>query len=486
MAATVLEAESVTVDDRTEGTRNLRRVQALWAQAPIAESLAILRKARHELARRSEELVDAISPELARTRADSYAAEVMPLLSACRFLEKQAGQILKPRKLGRKGLPFWLAGVDSMVERVPFGVVLIIAPSNYPLFLAGVQTLQALAAGNAVIWKPGRGGRAVADVFRTALLRAGLPADLLRVTGDSTESAIAEMKSRPDKVFFTGSVQAGREVLRLAAETAIPVVAELSGCDAVVVLESADATRVVEALVFGMRLNGSATCMAPRRLFLVGRGHESLIARLRERFAAMDGIDVGLRTRHQMQELIEDAEQQDATVCGDPGTFALKPVLVVGGSPEMGIAQADIFAPVLTVLAAATVDEVVSMDKVCPFGLTVAIFGEERAARELGSRLEVGTVIINDLIVPTADPRVPFGGRRGSGFGVTRGAEGLLEMTAAKVTMVRKGNSTRHYQATGPAHEELFRAAVAMSHGATWRERLAGLRRLTAAARRLK
>lgn len=461
-------------------------VQRRWAATPIGRRLATLRAARHELARISNRLVDAISPALQRTRADSYAAEVLPLLAACRFLEEEAPAILKPRNLGRKGLPFWLAGIDSTIERVPFGTVLIIAPGNYPLFLAGAQTLQALAAGNAVVWKPGLEGQPVAEVFLAALERAGLPSGLVRVTDDSTQAAITEIAARPDKIVFTGSSQAGRAVLRQAADQAIPVIVELSGCDAVIALPSANPTRLLEALTFGMRLNGSATCMAPRRLFLVGPGHEPLIAALQQRFATLDAVEITLRTHTQLVGLVADAELQGASIVGNPRALDLKPLLILNATPDMAVTRADIFAPVLSVFAVDTPEAVLQADLSCPFGLTAAIFGEETAARELGKQLNVGTVLINDLIVPTADPRVPFGGRRGSGFGTTRGTEGLLEMTAARVTSVRKDKSVRHYQQTGPAHEDLFRGAVAMSHSATFFQRFKGLQSLIAAAKKLK
>jgi aldehyde dehydrogenase (NAD+) len=479
MAATAIAPE--TRSPAAEST-----TQRVWAASPIARRLAVLSAARHQLAAIADQFADAISSDLIRTRADTYAAEILPLLAACRFLEREATHILGPRHLGRPGLPFWLAGIVATVERVPFGAVLIIGPSNYPLFLPGVQTLQALAAGNSVVWKPGRGGCAVAELFRTALLHAGLPPDLLRITADSTEAAIDEIDAHPAKIFFTGSSTAGRAILHRAADHAIPVVAELSGCDAVVVLPSADPKLVVEALCFGMRLNGSATCMAPRRLILLGKGHEKLLSALENRFAAMDPIEIPAATRGQMLALLDEARGQGATICGNPGALSLKPVLILDGDPEMQVAQADIFAPILTVLSAANMDEVVRFEALCPYGLTVAIFGAETDARALGQRLTAGTILINDLIVPTADPRVPFGGRRGSGFGATRGREGLLEMTAPKVTSSRSSPTTRHYQETGAAHEELFRAAIALAHSPTLRKRFAGLRKLVTAARNLK
>ncbi len=463
-----------------------RQAQIDWAGTPLRTRLAVLRKARHQLARTSDRLVGAISSDLARTRADSYAAEVLPLLAACRFLEQNARRILRPRRLGRKGLPFWLAGIDSTIERVPFGTILVIAPSNYPLFLAGVQTLQALAAGNSVIWKPGRGGRAVAEVVQQTLERAGLPESLVRVTEESADAAVAAIQEHPDKIFFTGSAQAGRSILHLAADLTIPVVAELSGCDAVVALPSADPELLMQALEFGMRLNGSATCMAPRRLILVGGGHDPLIAGLRQRFAEMDAVELTPNTRSQLQSLLQAAERDGSNIYGNAGALLLKPILILDGRAEMEIAQADIFAPVLTVLRAEDIDSLLTTDQLCPYGLTISIFGNEAEARALGAQLQAGTVLINDLIVPTADPRVPFGGRRASGFGVTRGAEGLLEMCAVKVTAARQSRTTRHYEPTSASHEQLFRWAVEMSHSGTLRERFAGLRKLIAAAKTLK
>ncbi len=463
-----------------------RLAQRAWSKTSIEARLGVIRRARQEMARASAKLVDAMPADLPRTRADSLVAEVLPLLAACRFLEREAKRILRPRRLGGGGRPVWLSGVDTVVQRVPLGVVLVIAPSNYPLFLGGVQALQALAAGNAVVWKPGADGRPVALRFAMALERAGLPENLLLVTGDSTADGREAIRSGVDKVIFTGSAETGRQVLEMAADTATPVVAELSGCDAVIVLPSADVARVLDAIAFGMRLNGSRTCMAPRRLFLVGGGHGELIARLRERFAGMAGVRLATRTKTLLIELIDEALRQGAMVHGDVDAWSMRPVLVENGAPAMRIAQADVFAPVLTVLEALDADAVAGMDKLCPFGLTAAIFGDVAEAKRLATRLEVGTVLINDLIVPTADPRVPFGGRRGSGFGSTRGAEGLLEMTAPRVVAVRRGRESRHFEPTGEAHEALFDGMIRLSHGDSFGERLAGLKAMLKAVPKLK
>ena len=173
--------------------------------------------ARRDMGLDPEQFARAAAEDVGKSSVDILTSEVLPLLAAMRFLERSAEGILRPRRLGRKGLPLWLTGVDSEVQRVPFGTMLVIGPSNYPLMLAGIQAVQALVAGNTVVWKPGRGGRSIAEALAKVLKRAGLPDGLLRVTDESVAAAERELAGDVDKVFFTGSVPSGRAVLRQAA-----------------------------------------------------------------------------------------------------------------------------------------------------------------------------------------------------------------------------------------------------------------------------
>ena len=467
-----------------------RREQALWAARPLAARVRVLRKSRGILSGLTEQLAAAMPQGLARTHADTRVAEILPLLAACKFLEGNAAELLATRRLGTHGLPFWLAGVQSEIQRVPYGQILVIGPSNYPLFLPGVQALQALCAGNSVVWKPGLGGKMVADLFAQAMSRAGLPDGLLRVTDDSVDASVAELERGADKIFFTGSHAAAQSVLTIAAKNLTPCVIEASGCDAVIVLPSADLQRVIQALTFGMRLNGSATCMAPRRVLLMGGANAerraALIAGLVTSFNRVRGVAVGQNVERKLRALLEDAVGQGAMVHGVVEHEQQRPLLVTGVLPTMQIAAADIFAPVLSVIDCADEPSVLAAQQACPFGLTAALFGDEADARRLGDKLAVGTILVNDLIVPTADPRVPFGGRRGSGFGATRGVEGLLEMTAVKTVLVRRGDSRRHYEETSETHGKLFDGMIGATHGKDWRERWNGVRKMFAAGRRLK
>ena len=466
-------------------------VREAWSALPCSDRVAVLRRARRLLATRVDRLADAISPLLTRTPADTLVAEVLPLLAACRFLERNAEAILQPRELGASGRPVWLPGVTSVIERVPLGTILVIGPANYPLFLPGVQALQALAAGNGVIWKPGHGGRECALVVAEALLAAGLPAGLLLVTAEHAAAAEAAIDRGVDKIVLTGSAETGRAVLHRAAERLTPVIAELSGADAFILLPGADVDRATDALAFGMRLNGSATCMAPRRLLLVDfspADRLALLAMLRRKLSDQQPSRLPSEVSAQVRTLLAAACAQGASVFAGHWTedgSAMYPTMVVDVDPGMVLPSTDLFAPVLCVIDVLGEDGVLAAQRACPLALTAAIFGDPRKAKQLARKLKVGVVLINDLIVATADPRLPFGGRGQSGFGSTRGAEGLLEMTAPRVIVTQHGHGRRRFEPVGALHFGLFAGVAALLYAGTLHDRWRGLKRTVAAGRAL-
>lgn len=459
------------------GYRRDSEVQHRWASRPLKERLAILRRTRHSLACRSKEITQAISSTLHRSAADTLVAELLPLLDAMRFLERRAHHILAPRKL-TKGRPLWLTGVQAEVQRVPLGHILVIGPSNFPLFLPGAQIMQALMAGNAATWKPGTGGERIALLVANTLRESGLPEGLLSVTNESVAASQEALAAHSDKVIFTGSFETGRVVLRGLAETATPSVLELSGADAVVVLPSANLSAAAKAIAFGLRLNGAEVCMSPRRLVAT---HETMLVLrplIEAELTTVPPVALKSNVESTLRSLIDAALAQGARLIGSWQPQAQRPLLLDDVQPSMEIARSDVFAPVLAIIEAPSVLHVADLVNDCPYALAATVFGSEREARMMGDLLRVGTVLVNDMIAPTADPRVPFGGRGRSGFGATRGAEGLLEMTAAKSVLVRRRPSTRHYKLVGSSEYGLFAGMIGFMHGGSLRDRFRSLRKL--------
>jgi aldehyde dehydrogenase (NAD+) len=496
------QVERTMRNEYLERRESILLAQKEWEETPLRTRIGIIARLRQQMALHARELAETVPANLPgalhRTVADTLGSEIVPLLAACRFVEQEAERILRTRRLGRRRRPLWLTGVQTEVERPALGVVLVVGAGNYPLLLAGVQTVQALTAGNAVLWKPAPGTVVAADALRALLVECGLNPDLLTVLGPEVGSVTETIAAGVDHVVLTGSAQTGKAVMRQLAETLTPATMELSGCDVVFVLPGAELEHMVRAIGFGLRFNGSFTCMAPRRVFLVGLS-ESEAGQVETRLAAMarelTPVPLPAKTEELLRGLIADARSHGAEIvldgllggsgdCEDsPGAGA---TLIYHATPAMQVLRADIFAPVLSVMRTSSVGEALAANGDCPYALTAAFFGPEREARKLAGKLRVGNVLINDIVIPTVDPRIAFGGRGRSGFGVTRGAEGLLAMTAPRTIQVQHGRIPFPYQTTGDEHLELFAGLAKALYGEGFQNRWDGLKRLVRAARKLK
>jgi acyl-CoA reductase-like NAD-dependent aldehyde dehydrogenase len=437
----------------------------------------MIRELRLLIAERASHLAQASSSAGGPSAVESMTSEVFPLAEACRFLERHAEAILAPHRIGRRGRPLWLAGVRSEIYREPVGVVLIIGPGNYPLLLPGVQLIQALVAGNAVLLKPGVGGTPAAEALCELVFLAGIDPQLVALLPESEEAARAAIHACPDKVLFTGSAATGEKILAQLAPHLIPATMELSGCDAVIVRGDADLDLVTRALAFGLTFNNGATCMSPKRVFVSAARATELEGRLAQmlRTSSLRGPAVSERLLQGLDDAFAlGAHAVEGDISPD-GTIA-SPFVLSGVSPSSQLLRQDIFAPLVCLVTVVDDDEAVLRVNDCPFALAASVFSrDEAAARALAARINTGVVTINDLIIPTADARLPFGGRARSGFGVTRGAEGLLELTAPKVVTVSRGRFRPAFDPPQPGDEALFSAYLGLSHGRTLTRRMVAL-----------
>ncbi len=320
-----------------------RTAQCGWTECLLSQRLKIIRRARLLIVEEAALLTEAANHFRQRPPAEILTSEVVPLAAACRFLEDESGRILRERRLRWRRRPLWLSGVHSEIQREPHGLILIIAPSNYPLFLPAVQTLQALVAGNAVLIKPGDNGSRAAQAFVELLHRAGLPQNLAHVLPEEAIAARSAIELGIDKVILTGSASTGQAVLAQCAKTLTPTTVELSGCDAVFVRADADLNLVVRALRFGLRLNNGATCIAPRRVFVNRDLVSELETRLRsaifETSLILDPRLLGCVT----DALVAGADFVRGNIQSD-GRLLSVPIILSAVAPSMRIACEDICA----------------------------------------------------------------------------------------------------------------------------------------------
>jgi len=413
--------------------------------------------------------------------AESLAAEVIPLVDACRFLERRAGKILATRRSSRRDRPAWLRGVSVSARREPLGTVLIIAAGNYPLLLAGVQTLQALVAGNAVLLKPAPGASRTAVQLQAALATAGLPPGLLTVLPAAPEMAQQAIEQGVDKVILTGSAETGIAVARSAAAQLTPCTMELSGCDAVFVLSDADADRAARCVAFGLGFSGSATCIAPRRVFVDRRVAAAFSSRLLALLRETPPLPVATSAAEEAERLINETVQQGGKLLAggirtcEVLSGMLRPVVLQVETADLPLMKADLMAPVLAIMEVEGEDDALRYNDCCPYALGASIFGGTASSTRFAERVPAGCITINDSIAPTADPRVAFGGWKRSGSGVTRGAEGLLEMTRIKAIVTRRSKILPHLLPRKSNLAALLSGYLRLAHGGGWKVRLRGL-----------
>lgn len=457
----------------------------------LRDRLTVLKKFRHRLAESGDAYVQAVGQHDRRAPGATLSAEVIPLADACRFLERNAARLLKPRKLGWRHRPVWLMGVPAQVRREPFGRVLVIGPGNYPLFLPGAQVLQAIAAGNTVEVKPapgdGPGGSACMHLLRRDLIAAGLPESRLTVLGESLEAA-QEAIDRADLVVATGSFRTGQAILQRCAARATPCILELSGCDAMVVLESADLAAAASAVRFGLSLNASQTCIAPRRVLVAPGVIDRFCAKLQDTLSHLPATPVptpGLEGLRQLAPRMSAAGATRLSGDGEP-TSPMRPMVWRLDQHDASIEGVDVFAP-WAVVSPAPPEQAQLVETIHRGGyrLGASVWGERRAAEALARKLDVGSVVINDVVATTADPRLPFEGRGRSGYGPTRGAEGLLAMTRTKAVSTRRLPFRPHLDPPSAAQEDVLRAGLQLSHGRSLPQRLAAIPSLVRAAQRV-
>jgi acyl-CoA reductase-like NAD-dependent aldehyde dehydrogenase len=470
-----------------EMTQRCRKAQREWALRPVRERLKPVAALRRLLVQECDRLCAAIASDVGKLTEEALAADVLPLAEACKFLQQQAERLLRPRRVSGRLRPIWLMGQSDTVHRRPRGLVGIIGTWNYPLYLNGVQILQALTAGNGVVWKPSEVAPATADAILDLLFRAGYPSDLVQKLPATREAGKDLAEADVDHVVFTGSSKVGRILAMTLAKRLVSSTLELSGCDAMFVLEDADPTFAAQAAWFGATVNRGQTCLAARRAFVQRAVYPKFLEALRPLVAAAAPMRLAQASQ------IADAERLVSAALADGGRLLVEPPasvppetlfprVVVDARPEMALCREASFAPVLGVLPFDTLDDALRLEGQCPYALGASVFtGNPDRVKTWAGRLRTGSVAINDLIVSTAHPATPFGGTGESGWGSTQGAEGLLEMTVPQVVSVRSGRYRPHFDlASGKvgSQEKLVRALLDFGHGDGLRQRFSGLVRM--------
>lgn len=428
--------------------RRAHTAQHDWARAPLRERLRLLRGWHRVLAREADTWADLIRAEVGKPRGEAMAGDVVPSLDAIRWTLRNAARVLADQRIS-PGWQRWMLMPAGGVRWNPWGLIGMIGTWNYPLLLNAPPIAQALAAGNAVVWKPSELAPLCGERLQKSLDAAGLPAGLVATVQGGPSVGRALIEGAIDKGMFTGGVTNGRRVLTDLAARGIPTLAELSGFDPAVILPDAPLASTVRCLAWGAFVGCGQTCVAVKRVLVVGDPHPwaEALARaadaLRVGDPASAAVDVGPMisetARARFDQTIRAAVDAGGrvlaggTAVDGPGWF-YRPTVIAADSDAAEVALEGVFGPVVVVRGVSAVDAAVDAANARAFALSASVWGRDRrVARDVARRLDAGMVAVNDAIMTAAHAAAPFGGAKASGYGRTKGVLGLREFAQSQV-----------------------------------------------------
>ncbi|HEY4020746.1 MAG TPA: aldehyde dehydrogenase family protein [Pseudonocardiaceae bacterium] len=413
-----------------------------WAGLGWRERERRLLAWKSAVVRRLEELGELVRAETGKPFDEAMLESILGV-EHLNWAARNARRVLRARRV-RTGLA--TVNQAASVEYQPLGVVGVIGPWNYPVFTPCGSIGYALAAGNAVVFKPSEYTPGVGALLVRAFAEVVPEHPVLQVVTGFGATGAALCRAGVDKIAFTGSTATAKRVLAQCADTLTPVVAECGGKDALIVAADADVRAAASAAVWGAMVNGGQSCVGVERVYAVREVYQEFLGQVAELCRGLrvgDGAEAhyGPITMPGQIDVIaghiEDALRRGgrAVVGGAESVRApyVDPVVLTGVPEDSTAMTEETFGPVLVVNEVRDVDEAVRRANGSRYGLGSAVFSGDRAASmRIARRLRTGATSVNSVVSFAAVPALPFGGTADSGFGRVHGADGLREFSRAK------------------------------------------------------
>ncbi len=390
-----------------------------------------LKKLQIGLSRHEPALLGALFADLSKSPEEAFMTELSMVYGELTHAISHLRRWSRPRfvwpSLGQ--LPGY-----GRVLRDPYGVVLILAPWNYPVQLNLVPLISAVAAGNCAVLRPSSSAPKTAQALE-ALVRECFRPEHVAVVNGETGVARELTSLKFDKIFFTGSASVGREVMRAASERLVPVTLELGGKSPAIVAADADIGLAARRIVFGKSLNAGQTCVAPDYVLVARQAENALLGALCQEIRAqfgenpLESPDLSAIVSRRHFERLCGLLSAGRLVCGgqtDLSTRKIAPTVLANVKESDPIMQEEIFGPILPVLSFRTMEEAVASVQSREKPLALYFFTSDKdAARHVMRDLPFGGGCVNDCVMHLANPRLPFGGVGESGMGAYHGRAGF-------------------------------------------------------------
>ena len=420
---------------------SLRSAFASGRTRPLAWRRAQLDGLSRFLGEREGEIMDALAADLGKPRLEAYTAEIAFSLAEIRLARKSLKSWCRPERVRT---PMALQPGRSRVVKEPYGVVLLIAPWNYPVGLVLAPLIGALAAGNCVVVKPSEVAPATSALLARRLPEV-LDPECVRVVEGGVPETTALLQERFDYLFYTGNGVVGRVVMAAAARHLTPLTLELGGKSPVIVDREIDLAVTARRLVWGKFSNAGQTCVAPDYVLAHADIHDALVAELARTVRAFYGDDprasadfgrvVSVRHHRRLVGLLGAG----TVVCGgqaDEAARYLAPTLLTDVPADAPVMSEEIFGPILPVLKVASVDEAIAFINRREKPLALYLYSKRKAvAEEVIARTSSGAVTVNHAFMHLIVPGLPFGGVGASGMGAYHGRHSFETFTHRKAVL---------------------------------------------------
>jgi acyl-CoA reductase-like NAD-dependent aldehyde dehydrogenase len=429
-------------DDVAETVEAARQAAAWWAGLPWKERRTRLLAWKSHVTRYLGRLAELVHNETGKPLADAQL-EILLAIVHIDWAARNAHKVLRPRRV-RSGLV--ALNQAATLEYQPLGVIGVIGPWNYPVFTPMGSIAYALAAGNAVVFKPSELTPAVGAWLVNSFAEVVPEQPVLQLITGAGATGEHLARSGVSKIAFTGSAATAKKVMAACAENLTPMVAECGGKDAFLVADDADLDAAADAAAWGALSNGGQTCVGIERVYVVEGVYHSFLEKLTDKMAEVRPgedreADYGPMTLPGQVDVIERHIADALARGGRPiigGLASIRkpfvgPVILTDVPEESRAVTEETFGPTVTVASVANLDEGVRLANASRYGLGASVFARNKKdAMAAARKLRSGMTAVNSVIAFASVPSLPFGGSGDSGFGRIHGADGLREFSRPK------------------------------------------------------
>lgn len=423
----------------------------------ISKRITYIKKLKQVIIKNQNFIIDQIVKDTKKTSFEAYFCEIFPVISFLRFIEKTAYNVLKPQKTKT---PFFLFGKTSKIYFDPIGIVLVISAWNYPFYLGIIPSLTAFVCGNAVIIKPSELAPLM-SVWEQLFKESGFDPNWIQLVYGNEQVATELISSKPNKIFFVGSSNTGKKILEHTAKNLIPVDLELGGKDAMIVCDGANLKKASTAAIWGAFCNAGQLCSSIEKIYVHKKIYEDfkkqlihklniLIQHIQSDIHHQKQIGKIISKAHfkKIRQYISEALYQGAKLINSDifanpindlfheSDLFIYPTILENVSNNSLLSNQEIFGPVAILDIFENIEFLINKINQDNYGLGISIWSNNtKEIKKFIHNCRVGNICINNVIINLANPYLPFGGVRDSGFGRYKGTLGYLSFVNPKSVM---------------------------------------------------